>query len=408
MPIIAALAPLKVRGFGRLLAAYVLNYLGDFAALVALAVLVYDQTESALATSGLFVAAQFVPAALAPILTARIDRGAARRVLPALYAGEALLFAALVGLASHFSLVLVYLAVLLDGVLMLSARGITRATINAILGPTGQLRAGNALLNVGFAVAGVAGTAMGGALVGAIGADVVLGVDAATFAVIALISATLPTVAQAEAEEAGMLARVRSGLAWVRSQPTVRLLIGGEALAIVFFTLIVPIEVVYAKETLETTDAGYGTFLACWSAGVVLGSVAFVGLKTLTVRGTLLLSTALMGIAYLGMAITTELAVACGFAVIGGVGNGVQWVAVMTLVQEWTPDDLQARVTGLLESAASLATGAGFLLGGVIVSLFSPPVAFAIAGGGVLALVLGGLVAGATPRRRPAAPSGGA
>ena len=119
----------------------------------------------------------------------------------------------------------------------------------------------------------------------------------------------------------------------------------------------------------------------------MLGSVAFVGMKTLSIRTTLALSTALIGIAYLGMAVSRELAVACGFAVIGGIGNGVQWVAVMTLVQEWTPDDLQARVTGLLESAASFATGAGFLLGGVATALFSPSVAFAIAGGGVMAIV---------------------
>ncbi len=365
----------------------------------------YDETHSALATSGLFVASQFVPAALAPLLTAHVDRRPARHILPVLYALEALLFGGLAVLASNFSLALVYAAVMVDGVLMLSARGISRAAINAILAPSGQLRAGNALLNVGFALAGVVGAALGGALVGATGAATVLIIDAISFAVIAVIAATLPRGAPAGGDEASLIARVRDGMSWVRANPSVRLLIGGEALAIVFFTLIVPIEVIYAKETLDTTDAGYGFFLACWSGGVVLGSVAFVGLKTLSVRSTLLSSTALMGVAYLGMAITRDLGVACAFAVIGGAGNGVQWVAVMTLVQEWTPDALQARVTGLLESAASFATGAGFLLGGVATTLLSPPAAFAIAGGGVMVIVFGGVGAGFTPRRRPEAPS---
>ena len=51
----------------------------------------------------------------------------------------------------------------------------------------------------------------------------------------------------------------------------------GEALALVFFTLIVPIEVVYASETLETGEAGYGVLLSSWGAGVVLGSFVFLG-----------------------------------------------------------------------------------------------------------------------------------
>ena len=45
------------------------------------------------------------------------------------------------------------------------------------------------------------------------------------------------------------------------------------------FALIVPIEIVYAEETLGTDDAGYGILLSSWGAGVVLGSLAFIGLK---------------------------------------------------------------------------------------------------------------------------------
>jgi hypothetical protein len=66
----------------------------------------------------------------------------------------------------------------------------------------------------------------------------------------------------------------------------------------------------------------------------------------------------------------------------------------MTALQEATPDDLQARVTGLLESTASAMTGLGFLLGGVITALFSPPAAFAVAGAGLVLLVAIGTLAG--------------
>ena len=90
------------------------------------------------------------------------------------------------------------------------------------------------------------------------------------------------------------------------------------------------------------------------------------------------------------MASTSRLAVACAFSVLGGFGNGIQWVSVMTALQEATPDDLQARITGLLESIASAMTGVGFLIGGVVTAIASPPAAFAVSGIGVIAIVVVG------------------
>jgi MFS family permease len=88
------------------------------------------------------------------------------------------------------------------------------------------------------------------------------------------------------------------------------------------------------------------------------------------------------------MAVARELWLACAFSVIGGLGNGIQWVSVMTALQESTPDHLQARITGLLESVTSAMTGVGFLIGGVITAVTAPPTAFAVSGLGVALLVL--------------------
>ena len=84
-------------------------------------------------------------------------------------------------------------------------------------------------------------------------------------------------------------------------------------------------------------------------------------------------------------------------SVVGGAGNGVQWVAVMTALQEATPPEYQARISGLLESIAAAMPGVGFLLGGVIAALGSPRTAFAVAGAGILVLVAGGRAAAAGP-----------
>ena len=405
--------------FGRLLLSYTTNSIGDYVGLVALALLVYGETEDPLATTALFIAAQFLPAFIAPVLTAHVDQLKLRRVLPAIYLCEALVFAALALLAQSFSLVPVLLLALLDGALMLTARGISRGAVNAVLQPKGLLREGNALLNIGFAAASVGGAALGGLLVDTFGVSAALSVDAASFAVIAVVLATCRAFPDTSAERESFVKRVTEGLRYARTNRTARFLIGGESLAVIFFTLIVPIEIVYAAETLETDEIGYGVLLSAWGAGIVLGSLLFLRVRRRPVSALILLSSLAIGAAYLGMAVSRELWMACAFSVVGGLGNGVQWVSVMTALQESTPDHLQARITGLLESLTSATTGVGFLLGGIITTIASPPTAFAVSGIGVVMLVAIGAAFRAIPskrgdrwdearpQRRPAAPPDG-
>ena len=325
-------------------------------------------------------------------------------MLPAIYAAEAVLFAVLALLASSFLLPLVLVLALLDGVLMLTARGLSRGAVNAVLQPHDLLREGNGLLNMGFAAASVGGAALGGLLVDLFGIQAALFVDAGSFAVIAVVLATCTTLpASEESEPEPMLQRAREGLRWARTNRVARFLICGEALAVIFFTLIVPIEIVYAAETLETDDLGYGILLSAWGAGIVLGSIVFLGVRRRSASVLILGSTLAIGCAYLGMAVARELWVACAFSVIGGLGNGVQWVSVMTALQEVTPDHLQARVTGLLESVTSATTGVGFLIGGIVTAVTAPPTAFAVSGIGVVVLVVLGAVFRVIPDTRPEA-----
>jgi MFS family permease len=105
-----------------------------------------------------------------------------------------------------------------------------------------------------------------------------------------------------------------------------------------------------------------------------------------------MVSTAAIGAAYLGMATADSLLVACLVSVVGGAGNGVQWIAVVTALQEATPADYQARIVGLLESLGAAMPGIGYLLGATLVVIGSPRTAYAFAGSGVLLLVLGAVV----------------
>jgi len=122
----------------------------------------------------------------------------------------------------------------------------------------------------------------------------------------------------------------------------------------------------------------------------VVGSALYLTIARRSLVVALLGSTGAVGLAYIGMALVDELWAACALSVLGGAGNGVQWVSVVTALQENTPADLQARVTGLLESLAAAAPGVGFVIGGALAAIFSPPATFAAAGAGVLALTVFG------------------
>lgn len=381
------LQPLDVPGFGRLLVSYLINELGDSIALVALSVLVYDRTRDPLATTALFIAAKFLPALLAPLITARVDQLAARRVLPALYVIEALAFVGLAALAEDFLLVLVLVLALVDGTLALVGRGLTRGLTAALLSPRGQLREGNALLNIAFGAASVVGLAAGGLVVAGSSVQTALLLDAGSFALIALLIATARGLPRPASEPERFARRLRAGLGFARRSPPIRVLLSWQAVALLFFTLVIPIEVVYAKETLGVGDAGFGALIASWSAGIVVGSLLFVRVRERPPAVLVLASTAAVGAGYTGLAAVDTLLPACLFSVLGGIGNGVQWVSVMTLLQEHTPVDLQARVAGLLESIGAAVPGAGYLLGGALTSLASPPAAYAVAGAGTLLLV---------------------
>jgi predicted MFS family arabinose efflux permease len=381
--------PLAIRPFGRLLASYTVNEIGDSVGIIALAVLVYDRTGDVAPTAALFLAGKFLPALVAPLLTARLDQVAVRRTLPWLYAIEALVFVVLAWIASaDFALIAVLGLALVDGAIAVTARALTRGAIASVLQPAHLLREGNALLNLGFAVAVVGGSALAGLLISEFSLTAALLVDAVSFLAIALLLALTRELPRPQGEPQATLERLRSGLAFARRDPRVRLLLGGQSLALILFTLIIPIEVIYAKESLHTTSAGFGVLLASWGAGIVAGSILFVAVRNRSAAGLILLSTAAIGLAYLGMAGAQSLFMACLLSVLGGTGNGIQWVSVMTALQEATPSDYQARVVGLLESALAAMPGVGYLIGGILTAAWSPRTAYAVAGIGTLVLVL--------------------
>ena len=387
MPSPGLTAPLRRPLFRRLAITYAINELGDWMGLIALSVLVFDETGSALATAALFIGTGFLPALLGPVLVAKVELPSPRFALPLLYCAEAAAFGALAWLSLNFSLAGIVVVAAIDGALMLSARSLTRAVAASLLEPAGELRAGNAILNVAFTGGAALGPALAGLVVAGFGVPTALLLDAASFYAIAWILFTAGQMPRAEPDPGRMRDRVRAGLAYIREKPTLRRLLLAQGAAFVFFSAVIPVEVVFAKETLGAGDSGYGLMLASWGAGMVIGSIVFAAIRKASLAYLLLFSTLAVGAGYLGMAVAPTLAVACIASVVGGAGNGVQWVAVVSAVQELTVGGMQARVMSVLESIGSATPGLGFAVGGIIAALVDPRATFLIAGIGVFAIV---------------------
>jgi MFS family permease len=384
----AIVQALRVPGFGRLAATYTLNELADWLATIALSILVYDATKDPLATTALFVAAKFLPGLIVPALAARLDGMDVGRLLARLYVFEAVALTVLALTAGSFLLPLVLALALFDGTLAAVARATTRTATVAVLEPVDRLREGNAALNIGFSTTNAAAPILAGGLVALFGPGPVLGIAAGVFGMLAVLVGTASSLPVGHPEPSLWRTRLREGFDYARSDPTLRTLLVGQALVLLLLTMVTPIEIVYAKESLDAGDVGLGALLTAWGVGMVIGSALFARERS---RSTPLLiagSTVVLALGYIGMATAPELYSACAMSALGGIGNGIQWVAVVTALQEATDERFQARVAGLLEAVLAIGPGIGFLSGGIVTSLLSPRAAFAVAGGGVILVVL--------------------
>src|SRR3954447_1502869 len=123
-----ATSPLRHPELRRIVAGYTVNRLGTWFGFIALSVVVFDHTHSALAVASLLLASQVLPALLTPALVARVEASTRRGELTRLYLFEAATTALLIVLVRwHFSLPGILLLVALDGTAALAASALLRA-----------------------------------------------------------------------------------------------------------------------------------------------------------------------------------------------------------------------------------------------------------------------------------------
>ncbi|HEY1714680.1 MAG TPA: MFS transporter [Solirubrobacteraceae bacterium] len=374
---------LRIVAFRRLLAAYVFNELAWSVGTLALSLLVYRRTGSAIGSAGFFLCAQFLPALLSPAMVARLDRASVRIVLPVLYAIEALLFAALAYLSQHFLLVPVLLLALADGAIAATARSLATAARVEILRPVDLMHEGNALGSFGFSFGYMAGPVIGGAVVAAGGTLAALLVNCGLFGMIACFLA-ITALPGAKPEPGSALSRLGRGLAHLRSDAVLARLMIIQAIGLCVFTISIPVEVVYAQQTLNAGADGYGLLLGVWGAGAVAGSFVYARFRRRSASALIGGSALALAAGFAVMTAAPSLLVALCGAAVAGAGNSVEWVAWRTAIQERTPDRWMALVMSLCDSMSMLAPGIGIVAGGLIAEFASARAAFGVAAVGSL------------------------
>jgi len=128
--------------------------------------------------------------------------------------------------------------------------------------------------------------------------------------------------------------------------------------------------VVVAIDLLGTGEPGVGTLTAAVGAGAVFGSLAaslLVGTRRL--GGWFAAGVALWGLPIALIGFFPQQAAALGLLACVGVGNALVDLGGFTLLARLAPDDVLARVFGVLESLAALSVGLGAVVASLVIEI---------------------------------------
>ena len=359
-----------------------LSLLGDQVARIAVALLVYDRTGSAFASSATYACSYLTWLISGPVLSALADRHRRRRLMVVCDLLRAGLVVLLV--VPDLPLIVVFGVLVLVGLLAPPFDAAKSALLPEMLDGD-QYVTGSAVIGFVAQAGQVAGFLVGGLLVAATGVGTALALDAATFVVSALALAALVRERPPPRDERRRLAAdIAEGVGVVARTPVLLRMLGfgllGSVVMVAPEGLAVPVA--------DQVGGGAGTagvLSAAVPAGFLLGS--FLVLRRDPERRTELLP-ALVALACVPLLLTPltdrgEVVAALGLlSGLGGAGQLVANAAYMTS----TPPGARGRAFGLAVTALMAVQGLVLLAVGALSEVVDPRTAVAAAG--LAALVL--------------------
>ncbi|HET6816318.1 MAG TPA: MFS transporter [Mycobacteriales bacterium] len=369
----AAVAPritvrdvLANREFRAMYAAQALSVVGDQLARIAVALLVFDRSHSALLTAVSFGVSYLPWVVGGPLLAGYADRMPRRTVMIAsdLVRVVLVLGIAIPGMPIAALLVLVTLVALMEPP-FLAARA---AMLPDVIGEGDRYAFAATLSNTTNNLGVVAGFAVGGAVVAAIGARTGIIVDSLTFAFSAwLLARRVKMRPAADAGRRKMLEELRQGAEIVFREPYVRWLVVVSWLILGADISTEAVAVPYAAHHGGgATTAGLIT--AALPLGMVVGTLALMRWRRPTAQERLMLPMALAAPAVLALtAFDPRPTVAAVIWFVTGALSAMQVVANRVFVAA-VPRELRGRAFGIAAAGISSAQGIGAILCGALAS----------------------------------------
>jgi MFS family permease len=377
-------------------AAHTVSMLGTVAAQVALSILVFERTSSAL-LSALVLACSFLPYALGGILLSSIaDRYPARRVLVIcdLLSGLCIGLMLIPGMPVGGLLGLL----LLTGIIAPVFAGARAASLAHLL-PQDLFPIGRSLLRAISQVTVLTGFALGAVAVAAIGANWLLLLDVVTFvASSALIGLGTPYTPPGD-RKSNTVGDSWTGLRYLFTSPKLRNLILLTWVAPAFSSVPDGLAVAYTAQ-VGTVAAAAGALFTGYAAGSILGELVAARFTPSTRRRLvvpLLLTSQLPAILFL-----TEPSVPVAAVLLGIAGAGFAFnQGVDPLILQAVDPTYRGRLFTVQTSGLMAIQGVSIALAGVVGTFVAPNLTIAAAGilGTTITLLIARQALTTEPRR---------
>jgi MFS family permease len=364
--------PLRLMFFAGLVSGF-----GDRLSLVAMAALILARTDSMLHAGLAFVVSTLPYVLFGLFAGTLVDRWDRRRCM----VGADLVRIALVALipfAAEASLTAVYALLFAATCAKMVFTPAQQAAVPDLVAKE-DLLAANAAVRTGQYMTDVIGYPLAGALVAGFtatlgplgGPRLAFGVDAASFAISALLLWQLPAGRSMAALPGGVdrfWSQVTAGARFLLSHPAVRANTILLTVAPLLLGSLHTLHVGYAWRVADAGAAGYGVIQSAMGAGVLLALWTVRPLASRMGKGRVILAGfAAYGLSVLLTGLTDSLLVAALLAAANGAANILFIIPSVTLVQQETPPELRGRVFGVRSSLTYAAFAASnAVVGGLL------------------------------------------
>jgi MFS family permease len=359
-------------GFRRFWLATSVSVLGTWMAAIALSIRMYDVTGSPGWVSALLFA-EFVPSVLIGLLAGnRLNRLRLRRAMVLCDLGSAVVFALLALISTPWAVVALAGTV---GLAVGIFRPLATAAVPMLVSDDDLESATGAIASADNSMTFL-GAVLGGVLVGSVGAEVALALNAVSFVLSAGLIASCVALASAGTEAAPPAEGRHTGAAIRRiaGSPVLRQIAVGWTVTTLVLGAVNAVQVPLLRGTYDASAAAVGVLLGLTSLGLVAGSL-FAGARRFG-RAAYPLSLAGIGASAMITGAAPHIALVGLGLLLLGVFNGVAVILNRTRVVRDTDPAERAGLVSFLISLSITGQGIGTIAGGVVASAASPRWAF--------------------------------